>query len=100
MLNDAALLKWTVAGPEIAEMVRSFRCNDYEDTEIPHYHEDTDTFEKQFCGDVKSLYDVMRELGNPVTDTESELLHIISKTIMAKESVDSVKNALSIGKKQ
>ena len=101
MLNDnAALLKWTVAGPEIAEMVRNFRCNDDEDTEIPHHHEDTDAFEKQFCEDVKSLYDVMRKLGNPFTDTEGELLHIISKTIMAKESVDSVKNALSIGKKQ
>ena len=39
LLNDnAALLKWTVARPEIAEMVRSFRCNDAEDTQIPHYH--------------------------------------------------------------
>ena len=38
----------------------------------------------------------MRELGNPFTDTEGELLHIISKTIMAKESVNSIKNALSV----
>ena len=85
LLNDnAALLKWTVAGPEIAELVRSFHCNDYEDTEIPHHHENTDAFEKQFHEDVKSLCDFMRELGNPFTDTEVELLHIISKTIMAK----------------
>ena len=56
LLNDnAALLKWTVARPEIAEMVRSFRCNDAEDTQIPHYHKDTDAFEKQICEDVKSL---------------------------------------------
>ena len=96
LLNDnAALLKWTVTGPEITEMVRSFRCNDSEDMEIPHHHKDTDAFEKQFREDVKSLCDVMRELGNPFTDTEGELLHI-SKTIMAKESVDSVKNVLSI----
>ena len=41
LLNDnAALLKWTVADPEIAEMVRSFFCNDDEDTEIPHHHKD------------------------------------------------------------
>ena len=38
----------------------------------------------------------MRELGNPFTDTEGELLHIVSKTIMAKESVNSIKNALSV----
>ena len=33
--DNATLLKWTVAGPEIAEMVQTFRCNDDEDTEIP-----------------------------------------------------------------
>ena len=42
----------------------------------------------------------MRELSNPVTDTEGELLHIISKTVMGKESVESLKNALSIGENQ
>ena len=91
MLSDnATLLKWIVAGPEITEMVRNFRSIDDEDTEIPHHHEDTNAFEKQFREDVKSLCDVMRELGNPFTDREGELLHIISKTVMAKESVDSV----------
>ena len=42
----------------------------------------------------------MRELGNPFTDTEGELLHIISKTIMSKKPVDSVKNAISIRENQ
>ena len=74
--------------------------DDDEDIEIPHSHEETDAFEKQFCEDVKLLCDAMRELGNPFTDTEGELLHIISKTIMAKESVDSVKKVLSIGENQ
>ena len=60
-LNDnAALLKWTVTVPEIAEMVRRFRYNDNKDTEIPHHHEDTDAFEKQFREDIKSLCDVIR----------------------------------------
>ena len=63
---------------------------DEEDMEIPHHHEDTNAFEKQFREDVKSLCDVMREVGNPFTDRKGELLHIISKTVMAKESVDSV----------
>ena len=42
----------------------------------------------------------MRELGNPFTDTEGELLHIISKTIMSKKPADSVKNAISIRENQ
>ena len=42
----------------------------------------------------------MRELGNSFTDTENELFHIISQTIMAKESADSVKNALSMTENQ
>ena len=101
MLNDnAAHLKWTVESPEIAEMIRSFHCNDDEDMEISYHHEDTDAFEKQFREDVKSLCDVMREHGNLFTDTEGELLHIIRKTIMAKESANSVKNALSIRENQ
>ena len=54
------------------------------------YH-NRNAFENQFLEDIKSLCDAMRDLGNPFTDTEGELLHIISKTIMAKESVDSVK---------
>ena len=45
-------------------MVRSFRCNVDEDTEIPHHREDTDAFKKQFREDVKSLFLVMRELGD------------------------------------
>ena len=81
-------------------MIRSFRCNDHEETEVPHHHEDTDAFEKQFREDVKSLCNFMRELGNPFTNTEGELLHIISKTIIAKEFVDSFKNALSIRENQ
>ena len=45
-------------------MVRSFHCNNDEDTDIPHHHEDTDAFVKKFREDVKSLCAVMRELGN------------------------------------
>ena len=45
-------------------MVRSFRCNNDEDSEIPHHHDDTDAFVKNFREDVKSLWAVMRELGN------------------------------------
>ena len=45
-------------------MVRSFHCNNDEDTDIPHHHEDTDAFVKKFREDVKSLCAVMGELGN------------------------------------
>ena len=37
----------------------------------------------------------MRELGNPFTETKGELLRIISKTIMAKESEETSMTTIS-----
>ena len=72
LLNDnAALLKWTVAGSEITEMVQSFRCNDDETTEIPHHHKNTDAFEKQFCEDVSPY----------VMLWESSVIHLLRQKV-------------------
>ena len=56
LLNNAVLLKWTVKGPGITEMVWSFFSNDDADTEIPHHQEHTNAFEKQCREDVKSMW--------------------------------------------
>ena len=61
------ILKWMVGGPEIAETIKIFRNQEEEDIEQKH-HEDTNAFEKQFRKDVKSLCEVIKELGNPFDD--------------------------------
>ena len=65
--SPTALLKWMVAGPEIARMV-----NEFEETAIPladetheSHHEDTKAFETRFQHHVKNLVNVFEDEGNP-----------------------------------
>ena len=65
MLNDStALMKWMVAGPEIADMVQAFRNNDCPSQRVQKHHEDSASFEKKFRKVVTKMLEVMRQLGN------------------------------------
>ena len=100
LLNDnTALMKWMVAGPEIAEKVEAFRSENVHERTLKH-HEDTNAFEKQFRKDVKALCNVFEIHGNPFDDPDDNLVHLISKMIMNEEAVDSVKRAKDLGEKQ
>ena len=100
LLNDnTALIKWMVAGPELAEMVEAFRSENVHERTLKH-HEDTNVFEKQFRKDVKALCNVFEVHGNPFDDPDDNLVHLISKMIMNEEAVDSVKMAKDLGERQ
>ena len=97
LLNDsAALMKWMVAGLEIADMVQVFRGNKSSQCEHRH-HEDSASFEKKFRKDVTKMMEVMRQLGNPFDDSENQLIQIVSRTIMNEESTNSVLNTKDPG---
>ena len=70
LTDNSALTKWMVAGPEIADMVNSFRLTENEDKKMKH-HEDTISFEKRFRKDVQAFSSTMRELGNPFAQTDN-----------------------------
>ena len=100
LLNDnTALMKWMVAGPEIAEMVEAFRSENVHERTLKH-HEDSNAFEKQFRKDVKALCNVFEVHGNPFDDPDDNLVHLISKMIMNEEAVDSVKRVKDLGERQ
>ena len=100
LLNDnTALMKWMVAGPEIAEMVEAFRSENVQERALKH-HEDTNAFEKQLRKDVKALCYVFEVHGNPFDDPDDNLVHLISKMIMNEEAVDSVKRVKDLGERQ
>ena len=64
--NKAALLKWTVSGPIIWEMLRDInsKLGDVREGIFQLHHEDTD---------------VLKSIGNSFLETESCLIHITIK---------------------
>ena len=73
--NPNALLRWMVAGPELARMVAEFESRQ---TRNPH-HEQSSASQKRFTCHVQSLVSTIEELGNPFEE-EIEAHVIIART--------------------
>ena len=72
--NPITLLKWTICGPVISEILKEEGGN------LPELdHEDTASFEKDFCKDRDSLIASILEYGNPFKEEEQNLVHITSR---------------------
>ena len=68
--NEAALTRWMVAGPETARLLTEYddkHSMKRKDTE--RHHEQIPSVQKTFLSQVKSVTDIMEELGNPFADT-------------------------------
>ena len=97
--NATALIKWMIAGPEIARLLELFEnSTDNENNDISH-HEDTDAHEKRFRQDVISFKDTFEELGNPFEENDI-LVNAVSKNIMNEGAAESVRLASVIGQNQ
>ncbi len=90
--NQGALLKWTVAGPEIARVIQEF-----EDTistsvrkDSPKHHEQNAAFQKRFSQDVRSMVSTITGFSNPFAEDTTDLYVLDTKDIMEKEIVDTV----------
>ena len=95
MDNESALLEWALSGPYIAEMIQETdQCSSSK------HHEDTDSFEKEFCLRRVKLIESFKCFENPFEDPHKELVNIASKEIMSTEAATSVREALKIGNKQ
>ena len=103
--SPAALLKWSIAGPEIKHMLESLDGSldytdfvDDEDNENGLHHEDTKVFENRFRDDVNTFFEELNSRGNPFLLLGDELENIFSKSVMSLECSKSVRDAYSIGK--
>ena len=92
--DEAALLKWAVAGPIISKMIEDVDCD------IEGHHEDTAKFEADFQMKRSSLIQAFVEIGNPFLEHEDNLIHLISKQVMNEAARDSVINSKDIGNEQ
>ena len=79
--NKDALLKWTVSGPIIWEMLRDInsKLGDVREGIFQLHHENADPFEKTFRLETSAVIEIFKSIGNSSLETESCLIHITTK---------------------
>ena len=100
--NPSALLRWMIAGPEVARAIEEFRDGHQhwgrrEDT---RHHGHTPIVQTSFTKDVRALVSVIEELGNPFEEESMDLVVLDTKEIAGPAAVETVRNMKKIGQEQ
>ena len=100
--NPSALLRWMIAGPEVARAIEEFRDGHQhwgrrEDT---RHHDQTPSVQTSFTKDVRAIVSVIQELGNPFEEESMDLIVLDTKEIAGPAAVDTVRNVKKIGQEQ
>lgn len=102
--NPAALLRWTLAGPETSRSIQEFEDTNFQNSNSNcnrFHHEQTTATQTRFLIEVKELLNVFEDLGNPFEEEDGLLLtNLKSKTIFDSPAVNSVRTAYACGKEQ
>ena len=93
--HEEALLEWAVCGPAVADMFKDLPDIDEDDC-YQFHHENTNNFEKKFRSDSNKIFEDFLNNGNPFVECEQDLVNFVSKTVVNKESLESVREAISI----
>jgi len=75
--NPRTLLRWMVAGPEIARTIDGFEtaCLDnHTGRDNGRHHEHTMAVQVTFASEVQALMEVIEDLGNPFMEESGDLL--------------------------
>jgi hypothetical protein len=96
--NSAALRRWMVSGPEMARLIGEFdgSTENRQDTDGRH-HEQRRHVQMEFAHDVKSLSKAMEEMGNPFSESSSDLLVLDSRNIADAAVADTVRRIQKLG---
>ena len=100
--NPKALLRWTVAGPEISRATEEFEANCLSDsgkTNLKH-HELTLSAQSTFANEVRHLVQVIEDMGNPFMEESADLLVLDSQDIADSALVQTVRTIEKIGQDQ
>jgi hypothetical protein len=97
--NPSALRRWMVCGPEMARLIGEFESSmeGNQKTSNLLHHEQTPQAQRDFLKDVKSLTNVIDELGNPFNDTSSDLLKLDNRDIADQAVVNTLYNIEKLG---
>ena len=100
--NPSTLLRWMIAGPEVARAIEEFRDGHQhwgrrEDT---RHHDQTPNVQTSFTKDARALVSVIEELGNPFEEESMDLIVLDTKEIAGHAAVETVRNVEKIGQEQ
>jgi len=82
--NPNALQRWMVAGREVARVIGEFEMAQvhHHDNKVQTLHHDqTESIQKSFDKDVRSLVSVFEELGNPFLEETTDILVLDTKEV-------------------
>ena len=98
--NPAALRRWMVSGPEMARVINEFQNTaEIKKPELKH-HEQIKRTQVTFVQDVKSLTDVIQEMGNPFCDESKDLLVLDSRDLADPAVISSIRQIEKLGQEQ
>ena len=97
--NEPALRRFMVAGPETARVLSEVESRHAATKNSPH-HEQTSGTQQRFAKDVLNTVKAFNEMGNPFTETSTDLLAMDTKLIMSEDVVQAIKSASEIGEHQ
>ena len=102
--NPRALLRWMVAGPEIARVIDGFQTvcldNNANIKSQDRHHEHTAAAQVTFASEVKALVHVIEDLGNPFMEDSSDLLVLDTRDIADPAIVTTMRGIEKMGQDQ
>ena len=103
--NPTAFRRWMLSGPEMARLLKEFQEeyhaeDDKEDLTNLQHHEQGHSTQKKFQQHVVSLFETMKQMGNPFLDDFEELVTLDSRNCVDKSVVHTVRSLEETGKKQ
>ena len=104
--NPKALLRWMVAGPELARVIEEFEVNCLDrgigkttGTNLKH-HEHTASAQVKFANEVSALVQVVEDMGNPFMEESDDLLVLDSRDVADPAIVQTVRILEKTGQDQ
>ena len=89
--NPAAMHRWMVSGPEMARVIGEFEGSIQKKQDMDYlHHEQNKHAQTAFARDMKSLSATVEEMGNPFSESSSDLLVLDSRNIADSAVADTV----------
>jgi len=99
--NTSELLRWMVAGPEIARLIAEFEAAMEEgNAKAPdlRHHEQVKSIQSTFEKQVLALVTVIETMGNPFIEDSPDLLVLDTRDIVDQRVVDAIRKVQQVGK--
>ena len=98
--NDSALLKWTLIGLMVSDMLKNADIVNGKTREFNYHHKDNESFNKKFVSDKQAFTNALEEVGNLFLEEGDQLVHIKTKQLLSEKACKSILDATEIGEKQ